>query len=366
MAKKTRFDHRFPSKWRESKYRYHRRQAKFWLFPLLLTSGLFYATGLSISGLVWPQLGCEIFILLILFWRITKRIRRIRLRHIVLADGYAKPFAEDVVSEAKRTNREFALFLRGFSSEAKSMAPSDASPEFGLGARQLVARPVEALLVEMLNEDVPLVALTDPGNPHPLGGAFRFQSVPMDWQRFVRELLPSACPIVMHLNSSFSVGLLDELELLKHPDSAKKTVIVVGKTVAIENSDAGQWERRKLTEFDHVVFQQIDSGWSRRKEIDFHYRLRACLRKLEHGTREIVRRDRDRFTVSTRSRGMKVLSFMGGPALGSIIGLFYFGPFFQSSTSILELIGMILFIWIILVVALSALKGLLFLFRIIS
>ncbi len=343
---------------RESKCRSHKRRARFWLFPLIVTSALFYSLILVIPI---PAT--------ILLWWMVIITWRIRSRHLLLAEGYAKPFAEEIVAKARSNGRKFALFLRGFNLEAQSFRmPSGINIEFGFGDSKLYARPVEALLVEMLSEDLPLVALTNPNDPRPIGGAYRFKSIPSDWKQFVSDLLPDAFPIIMHLNTSYSLGVLDELELLKHPDYSKKAVIVAGKNVAVEDGDDGKWFKRVLAQFDYVVFQQTASGWSQKSEINFHHRLQECFRTIEHDSQEkqrIIRRDQEHFTLVTLPWWNKLVNFIRGPALGSvgsIIGIYYFivPPFLSSSRyNPSVLIGKLLLMWIILVILLSILKGLL-------
>jgi hypothetical protein len=344
---------------REAKCRSHRRRARFWLFLLIAVSGLFYSL-----ILVNP------IPLTILLWWVITIIWRVRLRHLLSAEGYARPFAEEIVAKARNERGKFALFLRGFNLEAQSFrVPLGRNVEFGFGKPTLSGLPLEALLVQMLSENLPLIALPNPNDLRPMGEAHRFQSVPANWKHFVSNLLPDAFPVIMHLTTSFSLGVLEELELLKHPDCAKKTVIIVGRNVAVEESEDGKWVQRTLATFGYVVFQQTSAVWSRKHEIYFYHRLLECFQTVERNSQanqEIVRADREHNEhnpVALPSWWGELLSFIRGPAVGSIgsVTVIYFfidPPFLRSSRYDPPMfVGKFLLMWLSLIILLSIAKG---------
>ena len=288
--------------------------------------------------------------------------------HRRLAAGYAQPSAEEVLQRAREEGRHFVLFLRGFDMELKDVTYDGINVEVGSREAEIHARPIEALLVEMLNEDVPLIALTNPLVTGPLQGAYRFEAVPADWKQFLNELLPEASLIILHL-TSLSKGILDEVELLKNPSYQRKTVVIVGRNIAFENTDAGKWFQRMLSKFDHIIFQQNSLVWSAEQERQFHSRLLTCLQEVLRNYQDgksIVREDATNFTLTTLYWPGKLWDFMKGPMLGSLglLALFFLAILINPGNSaiagvydLFRLIVIIVLTWIVFSLVLACLKG---------
>lgn len=288
--------------------------------------------------------------------------------HRRLAAGYAQPSAEDVLEVIKDEGRHYALYLRRFESEHRNITYDGLNVEVGSREAEIYARPIESLLIEMLREEVPLIALSNPMVSGPMGGAYRFESVPTNWQQFVSELLPDASLVVLHL-TSLSGGILDELELLKNPSCSAKTVIIVGRNLAHEGGSDGRWFQRMLYKFDRVIFQQRSSAWSPREEKQFHSRLLASLQEVEHANqnrRSITRPGAVNFTLTTSYWPTKLWDFMKGPILGSLcllapiclfIIIYSSMPAGPGVHGFLSLTGMFVLMWIALAVLLGCLKG---------
>lgn len=375
---------------RNLKHRFHRRRARFWKILLIVAIGLFAITLLfSLAPfLISVMFVEEVFInhkysrtirwlqqiigslfwapLIIGFgWWMLDKIREIRNKHLRLASGYAQSSAEEMLAKARSTRHKFGLFLRGFEAEVASTKYKGPNPEIDSREAEIYARYVEALLVEILNEDVPLIALADPKNPEPLAGVYRFESVPKKWEQFICELLPDAFPIVMHL-TSFTPGIMIELDLISSPLYSSKAVIVVSRSLTIRNSPNGDMLFKFLSRFGHIVFEQIDEGWSREHEREFHSRLQESLQALERDSQDqqiIMRKGAGKFTVVTPSRLYSIINFMKGPALGVSILMTLMMVIMLLSPgrdvdSIWARIGKFIMLWPIGVIVLSALKGL--------
>ncbi len=298
-------------------------------------------------------------------WWVLVNIRDIKNKHVRLAAGYAQPSAEEILAQLQATEPRFGLFLRGFEAEAASITYAGPNPETDSSAADLHARHIEALLIEMLDANLPLVALADPRDPEPLAGVYRFERVPEAWTQFIGELLPAAFPVVLHL-TSFTPGIMIELDMIRPARYAAKTVIIVGRNLAVSDSPDGKLLLKLLSGRGHVVFEQIAQGWSRQHETDFHARLHDSLLALQHAAQTqqpIVRKQPTRFTVVTPSQLRRVLKFMQGPALGTTI-IYTLALLVMLLTkghvdkNVWTLAGRLCVGWAIMVVALSVLKGL--------
>lgn len=227
--------------------------------------------------------------------------------------------------------RGFALFLRGFEAERQSLNYTGGGvfDEVGSGEADLRARPFEALLVQVLNPEVPLVTLSDPRDPAPMAGAYRFERIPPDWKRFVCELLPDAFPIVLYL-TFLTDGIKAELELIKFSGYSKenirgyppKTLIVVSRHLVDMNSPRVASIREHLVGCGHVVFEQHGLSWSREEERQFHDRLRRGFAVLQGNAPQqhpIRRADVVNFPLYTPSRFDMFLKFIKGPLAGGAV-----------------------------------------------
>ena len=294
-------------------------------------------------------------------WWVLINVREIRNKHIRLAAGYAQRSAEEMLGEARTAGHKFGIFLRGFEAEVATTRYYGPNLEIGSREAEIYARHIEALLVEMLDENVPLVALADPRDPEPMPGVYRFDCVPGNWEQFLSELLPDAFPIVMHL-TSFTQGIKAELNLIGSSPYSSKTVIIVSRSLAIRNSRQGEDLLRRYYEFRHIVFEQLDETWSREREMEFHARLRESFQALERnsqGTHIILRKKKGDFTVVTPNRLQSMINFMKGPAL-TVSFLMIPVMIIKFLSKGFEWLDIIQFIpmWAISIVVLSALKGL--------
>lgn len=374
------------------KRRFHLRFAQFWKTLLVIANGLFPLTLLFALGpivilaifvdevLIQRQYS-KITVLITSFlmslslapamvkfgWWTLINIRSNRNKHLRIAAGYVQSSTEEMLSQAKSAGHQFGLFLRGFEAEAVSTTYYGPNPEVDSREAKIYARHVEALMVEMLSDEVPLVALADPRDPEPMAGVYRFESVPEKWEQFICGLLPEAFPIVMHL-TSFTPGVVIELNLIGSPPYASKTVLVVSRSFAIRNSPDGEKLLRLLSDFKHIVFEQLDEDWSRDHEIEFHSRLHASLHVLEgesQGKRAILREGVKRFTVVTPDRLRTALNYIKGPALSLFILMFLLviitliikGP---GREGFLGVAGRSFVCWLVMVIVLSTLKWLTF------
>jgi hypothetical protein len=377
---------------RSLKQRFHMRRAKFWkillllliasvVFPLTLLFAIspFTSLAMFVSEVFSNHKYSKIHDALTKFvgslilapavisfgWWVLVNIREIRSRHVRLAAGYAQIPAEEALANVRSAGHPFGLFLRGFEWEAASTIYYGPNPEIGSREAEIYARYVEALLVEMLNEDVPLVALADPKDPEPMAGVYRFEGVPDNWEQFIGELLPDAFPIVMYL-TSFTSGIRTELRLISPPLYSSKTVIVVGRSLAIKNSPDGEEVLKFLEGFSHIVFEQIDKDWSREQEMEFHSRLQETLQVLEScslAKLDIVRKGGGNFTVNTPTRLQGVINFMKGPTLGAsfILTIMLFIQWLIGDLKVnnsLSLIGRLFLTWLVFILGLSVAKGL--------
>lgn len=358
---------------RKDKYRYHRRRAKFLLVPTVIVNAVlaFAMFAGTLALLARLRNAPTLIVLAILCRWIAKKIRWRRSMHRRLAAGYAQLSAEEVLKRVREEGRHFVLFLRGFDLELKNVSYDGINIEVGSREAEIHARPIEALLIEMLNEDVPLIALTNPRVSGPMEGAYRFETVPANWKQFIEELLPEAALIILHL-TSLSEGILDELELLNNPLYLRKTAIIVGRNLAFENGDDGKWFQRMLHQFDYVVFQQSSLVWSPQQERQFHSRLLTCLQEILRNYQDeksIVRVDSTNFTLTTLYWPSKLWDFMKGPMLGSL-GLLLVAILLLTLTSpsdstpiiagvydLSRLIGTIVLTWVALSLILACLKG---------
>jgi hypothetical protein len=376
---------------RDYKQRFHRRRARLWKILLISANGLFALTLLyattpfvifaifvdevfinndkhSHIGQLLTQTSTSLFLVpaIISFgWWAIVNIREIRNTHVRLAVGYAQSSAEEMLAKARNDGHKFGLFLRGFEAEIASTTYYGPNPEIGSREAEIYARHVEALLIEMLNEEVTLLALADPRDPEPMAGVYRFERIPENWQQFICELLPDAFPIVMHL-TSFTPGIKVELDLISSSPYSSKAVIIVSRSLAIRNSLDGETVLKFLSGFSHIVFEQIDKDWSQEQEMEFHARLQESLKALERdsqGTQIIMRKRKGDFTVVTPNRLHSMINFMKGPALvvfilitmPMVIGLSIKG--FNIDKLWLH-IGNIIVVWLVGIIVLSALKGL--------
>lgn len=378
---------------RELKYRFHLRRVYFWNILLFFVNGLFLLTLLFATAplLILAMLVEEVFIadkpthrlrltsqflmslilppaIVSFGWWVLVNVREITNRHTKLAAGYAQESAEEALAKARSEGHHFGLFLRGFEWETVSTTYYGPNPEIGSREAAIYAPEVETLLLEMLNRDVPLVALANPQDLEPMPGVYRFESIPENWEQFVNELLTDAFPIVMHL-TSLTTGIRIELSLISLPAYSSKTVIIVSRYLAIRNSSDGEALLKLLFGFNHIVFEQIDEDWSRAREIEFHARLRQTLQALKSDSQAepyIVSKEVENFTVNTQTRLQRILNFMKGPALGAsllltpmMLVMLLIGDFDIDNS--LLLIGRIFVMLLIFILALSALKGLTYL-----
>jgi hypothetical protein len=298
-------------------------------------------------------------------WWLLVNIREIRNKHFRLGLGYSQSSAEEILAKARNDGHKFGLFLRGFEAEVASTTYYGPNPEIGSREAEIYARHVEALLVEMLNEDVSLVALADPRDPEPMAGVYRFESIPENWQERICELLPDAFPIVMYL-TSFTQGIKIELDLISSSPYSSKAVIVVSRSFAIRNSLDGETVLKFLPGFSHIVFEQIDKDWSQEREMEFHARLQESLQALERDAQDtqiIMRKRKGDFTVITPNRLHLIINFMKGPAL--VISILMSLPlvvgFLIKGFDIVKLwlyIGNLIVVWLAGAIVLSVLKGL--------
>lgn len=331
---------------RRKKHRFHVGRARFWTIVFIVARAL-YAIIMSVAGLTLfasvalfiealfgkaPQfptirvlqmlLGSFIwFRWLVPFslWMISN-VRDIRNAHLRLASGYAQRSAEEILY-ARGDGGSFGLFLRGFDFEAQSRTYSGLNPELGSEEAQIYARPVEALLVEMLSEEVPLVALPDPREPEPLPGIFRFENVLTNWVEFINGLLPDAFPIIVHL-TSLTPGIKLEISILKSSGHSKKVLVIVSRNLVTESGLADEQHLEALDGFNHIVFEQRHEIWSREEEIQFHSRLRECLRALERENQDkppLIRAPAANIRAITPTLGASLLHFLKGTALSAYI-----------------------------------------------
>jgi hypothetical protein len=372
---------------REYKSRRHWWRAKFLLVPTVVVNAvLAYVMlhGLLAMGTRQNTLASTYAAQALVCRWVAKRIRARRSMHRLLAAGYAQPSAEEVLDVIKHKGRQYALYLRGFELEQRDIIYNGVNVDVGSREAEIYARPIEALLIEMLREDVPLIALHNPRVSGPMEGAYRFEFVPADWKPFVSELLYSATLVVLYL-SSLSEGILYEIELLKHPSCLGKTVIIVGRNLAYESGSGARWFQGMLHKFDRVVFEQSVSVWSRQQEEQFHSRLLACLQEMERTNQSgesVTRPGVMNFTLATLSWPTRLWDFMKGPMLGSLcflaVSLFHFSLWLVEMTSVetnvgstsmswtsvdflgpvVVLVALFVLMWVILSVALGVLKQL--------
>ncbi len=331
---------------RRKKRRFHAGRARFWTIVFIVVRAL-YAIIMSVAGLGLfasvalliealfsevPQFPISRTLLMLVggyawfrwlvpfsLWMVGN-VRDIRNTHLRLATGYAQRSAEEIL-DARGDGGSFGLFLRGFDFEAQSRTYSGLNPELGSEEAQIYARPVEALLVEMLDEEVRLVALPDPRDPEPLPGIFRFENVPTNWVEFINELLPDAFPIIVHL-TSLTPGIKLEISILKSSGHSKKVLVIVGRNLVAESGLADEQHLEALAGFNHIVFEQRHEVWSREEEIQFHYRLGECLRALERENQDkhpLIRAAMANIKALTPTSGASLLRFLKGSALSAYI-----------------------------------------------
>lgn len=376
---------------RKAKHYFHKRRALFWTMLFVLADALFalllVGFGLGSFAVFFVLLEAlfsetqrrpvttilRMFVsVLILFpfmlsfaWWMLASVREIRSNHLRLAAGYAQKSAEEILA-TRSSNESFGLFLRGFDFEAQSTTYSGPNIEVGSKEAQVYGRPIEALLVEMLDSNVPLIALADPRNLEPLPGVSRFESVPTNWVEFIHELLPNALPVIVYL-TALTPGIKLEINILESLGYSKKSIVIISRNLAVKNSPGGEQLLSILSAFDHIIFEQTDKAWSRTQEVAFHSSLQKCLQLLEHDCEgmQFIRKPAATFRSYTPTWPYKLFHFLTGPAFNAsvliaaliifemILGVLVPGSDAHSPRRIMSLVA----IWPELFIAIAVMKG---------
>ncbi|RYE59211.1 MAG: hypothetical protein EOP48_01570 [Sphingobacteriales bacterium] len=240
---------------RASSYRSHRDKARKLFFLNVLLSGLGY-TILLVSGVLFFHLSGIVGLLLIwpFLWFICiyqiSRLKKRRVTQLLIAKGSQIRYAEEILA----AGQPYAVFLRGFEKERNDL-DHDYFGDESLSV-QVNARRIEETIVNTLNEEVSLLTLSDPRHGAPLPGAHRFKQIPDEWEAFIQNLLNEAKVIFLHL-TSFSPGIMVELNMLNRRFREGKTIIIVGKTLAEKESRLGRRLLEVLQTFSDVVFEQV-------------------------------------------------------------------------------------------------------------
>jgi uncharacterized RDD family membrane protein YckC len=188
---------------------------------------------------------------------ILARVLRKRTREGIATCGYATDSAEAIVESCRREGRPFAVFLRGFEAERRSI--KNAIPfAFGMGgvSTTVWGRPTEGFAVRSLG-GVPLVALPDPRDPVPMPGAHRFEKVPADWEAFVKPILIDAKYIIVYIEA-FSKGIEAELRMLSGLDLGAKSLLVISNKLATMKSPEGDKIASELKQAGRLFFEKVD------------------------------------------------------------------------------------------------------------
>lgn len=280
---------------------------------------LFYITNFFLAITIVAGLGLLIssgmgayLLVTAFFWWLNSKCRSLMVLHLRSAAGYSQTSAEEVLLE----KRPYALFLRGFDEEGQMMRPKFEA-EIGSHEASVYARPVEALILEMLGKRVPLLALPDPRNPEPLPGAYRFKKVENDWIDLISKIAFDAKAIFLYLSSN-STGVSIELGLLQRMNLYRKTVLIVSRKMAVQNSAEGERIVKEYSIFKNIVFEQLMPGkWKKKDEIDFQQRLKNTLMTLATGVDSdgllLVEDSRKHYTLTTKSLKERIIYFLQGP-----------------------------------------------------
>jgi hypothetical protein len=292
----------------------HRRRGRFWratswganaLIIVAMCFGAYLAAELR-TLFVWS-------VTIVPAWALAGWVRSRAANHLRLAAGYEQPTAEEILSDPAKVTNGFVVFLRGFELERSHIKYEGVNTDFGRREAELRARPIEALLVEVLA--VPLVSLADPRTAELMAGAHRFSNPPEDWVALVEGLAQSARAIVMHF-SSVTPGIATELALLRASSLNSKTVIIVDRGLGSLSNRSGISEA--INGFEHVVFQGTLRPWSQSEERSFQKRL---LRELAKFDKED---DKPLLTgnipsLVTPTALSRALDFIRGPLIGSAV-----------------------------------------------
>lgn len=303
---------------REKRRRVHRRRARWWIVGMLLANGL---VGIAVVwGLIRAaQVGAaSVFISIFgLAWAIAAFMRARYAREKRKAEGYAQPFADEVLQDPDKAPQPFALFLRSFEMEKESNLYRGANEDAGAADATLEARSVENAIVAVLN--LPIVGLADPREPEPMPGVHRFSQVPEDWLSLIHRLVRDSKLIVMHL-TSLTPGIVTEIEHVRTSGNAAKTLIVIGRGVRAVKAVAEDQLRDLISTFPNVVREQLGPTWSRAEERTFQTRLVAALTRIEHvspGKSFIQNRAELPLTIPHFAK--RVMRFVLGPLITVVV-----------------------------------------------
>jgi uncharacterized RDD family membrane protein YckC len=117
----------------------------------------------------------------------------------------------------------------------------------------VASRVVEAALLTLFS-DFRIIALADPGNPHPLPGIKRIVANSEGWLNELRQILPLAESIVLYYSGD-STGLNQEIALLRELQMTGRTLFLVSKHVSSAEAVKAERLRRQWPDFEHFLFE---------------------------------------------------------------------------------------------------------------
>lgn len=138
----------------------------------------------------------------------------------------SEPANLEVIQMVRSSAEPFALYLRGFEKEARSLRGLSPLP---IPAKRpdKATRWIESEIVDALKQrNRKVFCIANPSDTFLLPGAIRIRADPKNWLSEVTELAHEAEIVVVYL-SSISPGLIAEIDLLRREDMANKSVLVV-------------------------------------------------------------------------------------------------------------------------------------------
>jgi hypothetical protein len=142
-----------------------------------------------------------------------------------LSKAHGSDSAEAVLNTCRATKSPYAVYLRSFSLEKHSTPLI--TQIIGGKIQPLPAREVEANLLAQIGGLMPVLALSDPSDPFPTPGFYRFRRLGRYWVDFLGSLLKDASLIIIYQGDS--PGLMTEISLIHDMQLGDKTLFISSK-----------------------------------------------------------------------------------------------------------------------------------------
>jgi hypothetical protein len=166
-----------------------------------------------------------------------------------LSAAYTLHTAETVLKNCQATGIPYAVYLRNFSIEREA-EPLILQILGGKRKPQVSpARKVEELLLAKIGGLMPVLALSDPSNPFPIAGFYRFRRLGTYWEDFLESPLKDSSLIIIYLAGDSS-GLVKEMKLIREMGLFNKVLLIIGNNENWSDSTEHLWE------FKSIVFEK--------------------------------------------------------------------------------------------------------------